>query len=105
MGLIACVRSAMDGQGTPLDKSLFTRLVIARVRSLVCVYAIMSLKIRLAIEALQNPDHVSDCFQIPADPDDNGWIQLPWGTPHAIGIGKVGLEEMQCQACPLETTS
>ena len=50
--LLARVRPDVDGQGAPLDEALATLGMVALVRPLICVYPIMSLQIRLAVEAL-----------------------------------------------------
>lgn len=42
----------MDSQGAALDECFLTRLVITRVWSLVCMYAVVPLKVRLPVEAL-----------------------------------------------------
>lgn len=52
MRLLACVSSNVDGQGTPLDEALSASWRVARVWPLVCVYPVMSLQVRLAVEAL-----------------------------------------------------
>lgn len=50
--LLAGVCSEMDGEGTTLDKPLSAILPVASVWPLVCVNAVVSLKIRLSVEAL-----------------------------------------------------
>jgi len=50
--LLASVCTSMYGQGASLDKALAAVLMVALVRPFVCVDAIMSLQIRLAVEAL-----------------------------------------------------
>ena len=50
--LLASVGSDVDGQGAPLDEALGACSLGAMVWPLVCVYAVMSLQIRLAVEAL-----------------------------------------------------
>jgi hypothetical protein len=50
--LLAGVCAGVDSQGTPLDEALAAVRVVALVRALVCVYPIMPLQIRLAVEAL-----------------------------------------------------
>ncbi len=49
---VSGVCSAMDGQGAALDECFLTRLVITRVWSLVCMYTVVPLKVRLPVEAL-----------------------------------------------------
>jgi hypothetical protein len=52
MRLLACVCTDVDGQGAPLDEALHASGRQARIWALVCVDAVMSLEIRLAVEAL-----------------------------------------------------
>lgn len=50
--LFTSVGAGMDSQGTPLDETLSAAIEGALVRSLVGVYPVVSLQIRLPIEAL-----------------------------------------------------
>ena len=52
MRFVASVCSTMDGQGAALDKGLLARFVITCVGALIGMDAIVSLEIRLAVEAL-----------------------------------------------------
>ena len=52
MGLLPSMCANMDGQGASLDKAFSTSRNGASIRPLVSVYTIMSLQIRLSIEAL-----------------------------------------------------
>jgi hypothetical protein len=73
--LLAGVCAGVYCQGAPLDEALATFGVVALVRPLVCVYPIMSLQIRLAVEALVMGElicrrhrcestHLATCFPI-----------------------------------------
>jgi len=53
--LFAGVRASMYSQGAPLDEALPAVRVVALVRPFICVYPIMSLQIRLAVEAFTTP--------------------------------------------------
>ncbi len=59
MRLLTGMSASVDGQGAALDEAFRTSLIFARIRSLLCVYAIMPLQIRFAIEALQ-PHQLGD---------------------------------------------
>lgn len=50
--LLTSVRTNVDCQCTALNETLATSGCSTRVRSLVCVYTVMSLQVRLAVEAL-----------------------------------------------------
>jgi hypothetical protein len=50
--LLACVGSDVDGQSAALDEALPAARRRTRVRTLICVYSVVSLEIRLAVEAL-----------------------------------------------------
>ena len=52
MRLFAGVGADMHSQGAPLDERLAASAVVARVGSLVGVYPVVSLEVRLAVEAL-----------------------------------------------------
>lgn len=52
MRFLAGVCPDVNGQGATLDKTLAAVGLVAGVRSLICVDAVMSLQVRLAIEAL-----------------------------------------------------
>jgi len=52
MGLLASVGADVDSKGAPLDEALATAGSHARVRTLVGVYPIVALQVRLAVEAL-----------------------------------------------------
>jgi len=52
MRLLSGVRSNMNGQSTSLNEALTASLLIALIRSFVGVYPVMSLQVRLAVEAL-----------------------------------------------------
>lgn len=48
--LFTCVRSRVDGQGTPLDEALVAAFHAAAVWSLVCVDAVVSAEVGVAME-------------------------------------------------------
>ena len=54
MRLVTSMGSSMHRQSAALYESLITRFVIAGVGSLVGMYAIVTLKVRLSIETLQH---------------------------------------------------
>lgn len=72
VGLFAGVGTDMHGQGTSLDKALLASGVVAGVWPRVCVDAVMSLQIRLAVEFLRfaikkkkkNPRRLACCCLI-----------------------------------------
>lgn len=51
--LLAGVRANVNSQSAALDKALSAARDGARIGALVCVYPIVSLEIRLAVEALE----------------------------------------------------
>lgn len=51
--LVSCMGSAMDRQSTALDEGLVAWFVITGIRTLVGMYAIVSLKVGFSIEALR----------------------------------------------------
>lgn len=54
MRLLASVRADVYRQGTALNEALAAPWCLAGVRSLIGVYAVMSLQVRLAVEALSS---------------------------------------------------
>jgi hypothetical protein len=50
--LLACMSSDVDGKCAPLDEALATVRSHARIRSLICVYSVVSLEVRFPIKAL-----------------------------------------------------
>ena len=70
MGLVACMGSSVDCQGTALDEGLGAWLVVASIWPFVGMYPIMPLKIRLSIEALLCIAVVSCGHKLDLAPDD-----------------------------------
>ena len=54
VGFVASVSAPMDRQCTALDKGLLARLVVACVRPLICMDAVMPLQVGLAVETLRS---------------------------------------------------
>lgn len=52
MGLLARVSTDMNSKSTPLDEALATTWSHTGVWTLICMYAVMSLEVRLPVEAL-----------------------------------------------------
>jgi len=62
--LVSRMSPTVDRQSAALYEGLIARFVVARIRTLVGVYAIMTLKIGFSIEALHHKTSVSleSCF-------------------------------------------
>ena len=70
MGLVACVGSPVNCQGTALDEGLSAWLVVASIWPFIGMYPIMPLEIGLAIEALLCIAVVSCGHKLDLAPDD-----------------------------------
>ena len=70
MGLVACVGSPVNCQGTALDEGLGAWLVVASIGPFIGMYPIMPLEIGLAIEALLCIAVVSCGHKLDLEPDD-----------------------------------
>lgn len=55
-GLLAGVRAVVNSQGTSLDEPLSAPCHCARIRPFVCMYFVVTTKVRLAIECLKTRD-------------------------------------------------
>jgi hypothetical protein len=53
VGFFAGMSTDVNGEGAPLDETLSTTWRHARVRSLICMDAVVSLEVRLSVEALE----------------------------------------------------
>lgn len=69
--LLSRVCPDVHRQGTALDEAFSATGDVARVRSLVGVYAVVSLQIRFAVEALLHASHVSDLPRLFVEADQS----------------------------------
>lgn len=80
----------MYGQGAALDKSLGATSMCTIIRTLVGVYAVVSLKIGLAIEALMGAQSISSSSNHvrPAARKQNNWTHTFGQSSHEHSKGR-----------------